>query len=255
MVQVIAEITYKCPAKCPFCPLRNMQRTDTMSIEDYIKALRLFRDFFDGDMAVVLSGGEPSMLENLGDYVRVAKDLGYVVTIVTNGYIPERALEARPDAIEVSIDYFDKKHDKTRGINGLFKNALKILMDAEKYDIQPIVRSIIMKDNIEDIIKLKKFVAMRELAWGEIPVIAMPIRGCPEKLPSKEDIERLMEHEVIVSNNCPAGISSFVLTPSMDVLACIFYRKKLGQLKEFTKEELEEILRNGKKLPRFPCEH
>jgi len=254
MVQVIAEITYKCPAKCPFCPLREMRRTDTMDIEDYVKVLQLFKEHFKEDHAVVLSGGEPSVLENLSEYVSAARDLGYIVTVVTNAFNPERVLRARPDAIEVSIDYFGEKHDKTRGIGGLFKNALKILMDAHRHDIQPIVRATIMNDNCNDIITMRRFLEMRKLVWGEIPVIAMPIKGCPERAPSQNQIKMLIEHGVLVSDNCPAGISSFVVTPSMEVLACIFYRKKLGQLKKFTREELEDAISNGKRLPRFPCE-
>lgn len=251
MVQIITEITYKCPAKCHFCPLREMRRKDTMSLENFTKALDLFSEFFSStENAVVISGGEPSTVQNLEEYVRTARDLNYTVTIVTNAFNPNRIILAKPDAIEISIDYFGKKHDRIRGIDGLFDSALWLVINALRNDIVPIIRSTAMCDNIGDIILLKR---LAESKFDDIPVIAMPIRGHPRLEPSPEQIKELEKAGVIVSNNCPAGISSFVITPNMEILACIFYRKKLGQLIEFTTEELKEALENGRKIPRFPC--
>ena len=225
-----------------------------MPLEHYRKALALFKEFFnDNEPAVVISGGEPSIVENLKDYVVAAKELGYTVTVVTNGYNPVKVLEALPHVVEVSLDYFGEKHDSIRGVKGLFDRAMKLIHQAHfRIGISPVVRSTVMKDNIGDIIKVRKYLDNHMME--EIPVIAMPVRGAPHLAPTPKQLRQLEKHDIIISDNCPAGISSFVIDPDMNVLACIFYRKKLGELRKFTVDELKAIVEEGRKIPRFPCE-
>jgi len=243
MIQVIVEITHYCPCRCPFCTVPKSKKV--MPLEHFRRALECFKEFFQEEMSVVISGGEPSVVDNLRDYVMCAKELGYMVTVATNAYNPSKVLEAEPDLIEVSLDYFGKKHDSVRGVKGLFDNAMKLVRVASG---RVVIRSTAMRDNIADIISIRKYLD------DSIPVIAMPVRGAPDLAPSPDQLEVLERHGVIVSDNCPAGVSSFVVDPDLNVLACIFYRKKLGQLRNFTKEELRKIVDEGAKIPRFPCE-
>jgi len=252
MIQVIAEITYICPCRCSFCIVPKTRKT--MSLGHYRRALALFKEFFnDNKPAVVISGGEPSVVENLEEYVTAAKELEYMVTVATNGYNPAKVLRALPHVVEVSIDYFGEKHDSIRGVKGLFERAMNLIRLAYfRIGIMPVVRSTVMKDNIGDIIRIRKY--LNDLMMEEIPVIAMPVRGAPHLAPASEQLKLLEKHGIIISDNCPAGISSFVIDPDMNVLACIFYRKKLGELRRFTIDELKAIVEEGRRIPRFPCE-
>jgi len=253
MVQLIFEITWNCPCRCPFCPVPKINKI--LPLTDYKRILQLFKQHYsDRDYAVVLSGGEPGTVPSLKDYVDAARELGYEVTIVTNAFNIENILNSSPDLIELSIDYFGERHDDARGVKGLFSNALRLLTLATEMKIPVVIRSTLMKDNIRDILELRSLLDLN--GFNETPIIAMPVRGAPELRPSQQQIEELAEHKgIFISDNCPAGISSFVITPDRDVLACIFYRKKLGQFKKFTKKELDEILKEGAKIPRYPCEN
>ena len=254
MVQVIFEITYTCPGNCPFCPIKKLNLGGKLlPLTDYKRILEVFRRHFDDDeYAAVLSGGEPGTVSFLKDYVDTARRLGYVVTIVTNAFNPKRITEAKPDLIEISIDYFGSKHDETRGVRGLFNRAMNLIAFAERAGIATVVRSTAMKDNIYDIIKLREFLDSNGLR--DVPILVMPVRGAPELKPLPQQLELLNKDGIVVSDNCPAGISSFVVTPDREILACIFYRKKLGQFWRFTKDELEAAVKEGAKLPRFRCE-
>jgi len=254
MVQLIFEITYTCPCNCPFCPIKKLKlEGKLLPLTDYTRILELFKQYYrDDEYAAVLSGGEPGTVSFLKKYVDAARRLGYTVTVVTNAYNIRNILEARPDVIELSIDYFGEKHDKTRGLPGLFNNAMKLITLATRLGIPVVIRSTLMKDNMYDIMKLRKH--LDENGLKEVPIIVMPVRGAKELKPTKHQIEELNNDGIYLSDNCPAGISSFVITPDREVLACIFYRKKLGQFWRFTKEELDNILREGSKIPRFPCE-
>ena len=252
MVQLIFEITWNCPCKCPFCQIPKVNKI--LQLSDYRKVLGLFRRYYEDDeYAVVLSGGEPSIVPSLRRYVEVAQELGFMVTIATNAYNIENVLGSRPDLIEISIDYYGRKHDELRGVEGLFDNAIRLLERASEEGIPTVVRSTLMKDNLRDILELRSF--LNNSGLEETPILVMPVRGVKELKPTQQQIMRLQRYEgIYLSDNCPAGLSSFVVTPELEVLPCIFYRKRLGRFWKFTKEELDEIVREGAKIPRFPCE-
>jgi len=254
MVQVIFEITYSCPGNCPFCPIKRLNLNGKLlPLADYRRILEVFRKYFRSkEYAAVLSGGEPGTVSFLKDYVDVARELGYVDTIATNAFNPKRIIEAKPDLVEVSIDYFGPKHDETRGVKGLFGKAMNLLELATKSGIAAVLRSTAMKNNIHDIIMLREYLDSNSLK--DVPILVMPVRGAPKLKPSPQQLELLNKDGIIVSDNCPAGKTSFVITPDREILACIFYRKKLGQFYRFTKEELEKAVKEGEKIPRFPCE-
>ncbi len=246
MVQVIVEVTWKCPCNCSFCPVPKTGETMPPWM------LRRIADAFDAafkDVAIVISGGEPSVLPNLKEYVDAVRG-SYPVTIATNAYSPESIMAAEPDLVEVSIDYGSVEHDIHRGVQGLFYNALALL---QYFHNKCVVRSTLTKDNAKSIINLR----MRLDAMGlrNVPILVMPVRGRPELKPSKEDIKVLAEYDnIILSDTCPAGISSFVVTPRRTILPCIFYREEIGRLEAFTAEEILNALDKGSRIPRFPCE-
>jgi len=252
MVQLIFEITWFCPAKCAFCLVPKMEIT--LPLSDYRRILEIFRQHYeDSGYAVVLSGGEPSTVPTLKEYVDAARELGYEVTIVTNAFNIRNVLDSRPDVVELSLDYYGSRHDESRGVKGLFDKAMKLVSLAVQNGISVVVRSTLMNDNIQDILKIRGH--LDRCGFKEVPVLGMPVRGAPKLKPSRQQIEELLNIDgIYLSDSCPAGISSFVITPKREVLACIFYRKRLGQFQEFTKDEFDEIIENGAKIPRFPCE-
>jgi len=247
-MQLIAEITYNCPCHCSFCNVP--KSNEIMKISDFSEAINLFKGL-DNDLSIVLSGGEPSIVKNLKEYVLIAKKKNCNVTIVTNAFNIHRIVKAKPDFVEISIDYFGEKHDLSRGVKGLFQNAIKLAEACNFYDIQVIIRATVMNNNIDDIIKIKKLFKEKRI---EAEFLAMPVRGIKKLLPNKNQLKILEENGILIADNCPAGISSFVLTPRMEVLPCIFYRKKLGEINNFSLSEMLEIINKGEKIPRFPCE-
>ncbi|MEM1554773.1 MAG: hypothetical protein QXJ72_07830 [Thermoproteota archaeon] len=249
-MQVITELTWICPAKCPQCPLIQKKQDNIMDLKTYHKVLRFFSkiaDRLNEDKSVVISGGEPSILMRLRSYVNVAHEEGYGVTIVTNGFNVENLIASEADLIELSIDYYGKKHDLHRGLP-LWDKAEKIL---KEYPGEVVIRSTLFKDNLLDIIKIREWA---DSLRRETPVLVMPVRG-QGKLPEEvvETVKGLDKNGIFLSDNCPAGLSSFVVTPELEVLPCIFYRKTLCMLNGFNDDELEVILAKGRELPRFPC--
>ena len=80
-----------CNFKCPFChnaslavragELPNIDEGEVFSL------LRKRKGILDG---VCVSGGEPLLMPDLGDFLGRIKEMGYSVKLDTNGYLPDR---------------------------------------------------------------------------------------------------------------------------------------------------------------------
>lgn len=249
-MHIVAEVTYNCPAKCSFCPLKKETVVRTMPPEKFKLALELFSTYFKGHRKLLtISGGEPSTLKNLKHYVDVARSMGYKTTVVTNGWCPEKILEAQPDFVQISLDYIGSKHDTVRGLN-LWHKILKLLEYIKEGKLKGFIRFTLMNDNLDNLITLRKMLDSMNLK--DLKIFAMPVRGNPSKSPSREDILRAMEYAILPSR-CPAGKGMFVITPDFRVLDCLFHRQELGKLEKFTIAEIEQIVEAGKKIDKYPC--
>jgi MoaA/NifB/PqqE/SkfB family radical SAM enzyme len=76
-----------------------------------------------GFIAYSLWGGEPLLVDGVGDYLKQAKVLGMETTMCTSGrHLAERAKEIGPnlDKLLVSVEAVGEKQDQIRGVPGLF---------------------------------------------------------------------------------------------------------------------------------------
>lgn len=236
---LVFELTYMCPFKCPHCWIRKRSE-HIVSLEKFEDVIRCFRDNVSGKLKLVISGGEPSLIRNLSDYVGIAKGYGYIVTVATAVYNEDVLERARPDWYQVSIDFYGERHDNWRGYKGLFSKAINFAL---RHD-NAFVRSVAMKTNIEDLIRIKETI-------GDKLMLVLPIKGCRELEPTPEQLNVLRKHGIIVGNTCPAGRKLIAITPELDIIPCIFYRKKLGKYR--TCRDLVEALELGAKIKPFPC--
>lgn len=245
-MHLIFEITHKCPAKCPQCKVR--KNPITVDVHTFSRVLTIFKNVPSSRYLLTVSGGEPSVLENLREYVCTGRKLGYSVTVVTNGYNPKRVMEAKPNAVQVSVDYFGEKHDRHRGLK-LWDGVLELLYGIKDRKITGFVRMTLMNDNIEDVRKMHEF--LRE---EEIPakIFGMPVKGVPKKKPSPEQLREAAKY-CILPTGCPVGRGQFVVTPDLQVLDCLFTRNYIGSLNPLDQHSFEELLRRYEKLEPYPC--
>jgi len=251
VVHIIAEITYRCPANCDFCPIKKtvLEKTN-MDLSDFKQALELFMSLPHKRRLLTISGGEPTVMKGLHRFVKTAQDYGFTVTVATNCYNPENLLKAEPDYVQISLDSVNSNHNVSRKLE-LWHKVLEVLNYIKEGKLKGFIRYTLTKENVDDLYRLRS----RLDALGlDIKVFAMPIRGCPDLAPSKKDILKILKDGIAkLPSRCPAGNGQFVLTPNMDVLDCIFHRQVLGKFREFSKSELAEIIENCKKLKPYPC--
>jgi len=252
-MHVIAEVTYICPANCEFCPIRaSGEYGKNMSAEKFKRVLRLFAEYFENSRKLLtISGGEPTVRDDLPKLVKIAKKLGYTVTVATNCAFPDRLIEAKPDWVQISVDYLGSRHDVSRNIEAWF-NIMRVLEWIGEEKLKGFVRFTLMNDNLSDLERLRS--RLDALGLSHVKIYAMPIRGCPDRSPSKEAIEYILKKKIaVLPSRCPAGKGQFVVTADFRVLDCIFHRQELGRLEEFSFDELDEIVENGRSLDPYPC--
>lgn len=85
-----------CNFKCPFCHnghlISDMRATEAISEAEIFEHLKKRRGIIEG---LCISGGEPSLMEDLEEFCKKVKDLGYKIKLDTNG--------SRPDVVEALL--------------------------------------------------------------------------------------------------------------------------------------------------------
>lgn len=121
--------TAGCNMRCPFCHNASLVLPERMS-EDFISPDEVL-SFLDKRKKVLdgvcISGGEPLMQKDIGDFLRKVKNLGYLIKLDTNGTFPKMieqlVEEGLVDYIAMDIKNSPAKYGETVGIK-LFDTTL-----------------------------------------------------------------------------------------------------------------------------------
>lgn len=124
-----------CPWKCPFChnaSLRNVLKSNDFDWEKFINFLKTRIGKLD---AVVFSGGEPLVQDNLKDAIEEVKTLGFEIGLHTGGYRPEHLAKILPlldwVGFDIKAPFVSEKYEQIIGVNHLSKveQSLDLLLD------------------------------------------------------------------------------------------------------------------------------
>lgn len=117
-----------CNFRCPFCHNgQTVLEADTfIPFDDILAYLRQRKGLID---AVVVSGGEPTLMPDLVDKIKQIKELGYLVKLDTNGTNPElvRYLFQNKliDYVAMDIKNSEKKYPLTAGAKNVYMDKIK----------------------------------------------------------------------------------------------------------------------------------
>lgn len=150
--------TYGCNFRCPFChnsPLVTGQAPaqilDENEILDFLKKRS---GLLDG---VTISGGEPLLQKDIGDFIDKVKSLGFLVKLDTNASKPdelERIID-KVDFVAVDIKNSPRKYAETIGlpmidINSIYRSVKIIMESGVDYEFRTtVVKELHTVDDIE----------------------------------------------------------------------------------------------------------
>jgi len=162
-IRVYFEITRKCNLHCKHCFASSTNNEDDLlSKNEIYTILEQMREFRILDIR--FTGGEPTCREDWFDLLKYSKDLGFAVSINTNGVyknqkeILRKLLLLDLNQITISIDGLEKNHDFIRGKNS-FKSAIRSLISFSNAGLPLRVNTVISKRNYQEIPLLLDLVA------------------------------------------------------------------------------------------------
>lgn len=156
-----------CNMRCPFCHnaslVQNIASTPTIPEEEVLSYLAKRKNILEG---VCITGGEPTLYEELPTFISKIKSLGLKVKLDTNGTNPKmiKALVENKliDYIAMDIKNAPDKYKETAGVSSI---DLEAVMESVAFLLSnPIefeFRTTVVKElhDLEDIISIGKWIA------------------------------------------------------------------------------------------------
>ena len=128
--------TNGCNFRCPFCHNASLVRAQDgadISDDEVLEFLKKRQGILEG---VCISGGEPLIHNELKDFIREVKKLGYPVKLDTNGSFPKKLREligeGLVDYVAMDIKNSFEKYNETTGISAdidSIKESIEILIN------------------------------------------------------------------------------------------------------------------------------
>jgi pyruvate formate lyase activating enzyme len=154
--------TIDCNFRCPFCYNINLVfgNVTSFSEEEILSFLKQRQGLLEG---LVISGGEPLLQQDLFDFTKKVKELGYLIKIDTNGMFPERLGELLDntlvDYVAMDIKAPKNKYNKLTGVNVDIKKIEQSIEIIKKHAPDYEFRTTFIPDLLdkEDIIKIGKW--------------------------------------------------------------------------------------------------
>jgi len=116
-----------------------------------------------GVKVIDFTGGEPLLHQDLHLFLKLAKEMGFITTITTNGLLyPKRAelLKGLVDMLHFSLDFADaKQHDEVRGV-GCFDFVMKSIEIAKNLGEKPDILFTAMNENIAELEKVYESICL-----------------------------------------------------------------------------------------------
>ena len=174
------ELTHRCNLSCPYCYLNKNKVKDEMTTDEWINIINQI-PFYS---IVSFVGGEPLLREDFIKILRAcSKRVHHKTHLITNGVLmDDRIVSAivkyKLLLLSVSLDGWMEHHDVERGIKDSSKSAFKRILNnldnlslqckTSRTNIMVDIKTIVLKDNLEDILKLYEFATNRGFEFFSI---------------------------------------------------------------------------------------
>lgn len=198
---LIAELTHRCPLRCPYCsnPLDLDAHRAELSTEEWC---RVFEDAAAlGVLQLHLTGGEPLARKDLESLVAKARALNLYVNLITSG-VPlrrerlEAIRAAGLDAIQLSVQDVERaKSDHIAGYE-CFDDKMQVAAWARELDLPLTLNVVLHRDNIDrtpEVLALGERLGAHRIELANVQYLGWALPNRAALLPSQAQIARARE--------------------------------------------------------------
>lgn len=268
-------LTYRCNAKCGFCDIWE-QPSPYITIENVRANLGDLKKL--GVKVIDFTGGEPLLHRQLPEILSLAKDLGFITTVTSNGLLyPKKAksLAGLIDMLHFSLDsYEQKQHDAMRGV-ACYQSVLSSIDIALELGERPDILFTVFAHNLDQIAPVYENITKP----NNLVLILNPVfnyndveTGSSFTAPELKELRRWRKKPLVYLNDafisliedggnhinnpiCKAGSSTIVISPHNELISPCYHLNK-GQfslennlLNIYAKDEVQKALSMEGKLP------
>jgi len=157
-VLVNLEVTKRCMARCDFCNYWREEPVD--ELKDYRPVIKMLKP-----LIISLTGGEPMLRNDIYDIcLDIKKMPGFTyVLMITTGWnltvdnATRLWMDCGLDQLSISLDFPDERHDKKRGLSGLYKKIEGNIPKLQSRGIDNIILdTVITNENLHEATNLVK---------------------------------------------------------------------------------------------------
>lgn len=195
---LLAELTYRCPLKCPYCsnPLELRLASDELDTAEWTRVLAEAAAL--GVIQVHFSGGEPLVRHDLEELVSHARSLDLYTHLITSGIgADEHRLaclrDAGLDALQISLQDSRLVENDTLAGAPSFEQKCRAIEAARRLDL-PLTLNVVLHrhnlDRIEEVIDLAVKRNVDRLELAHVQYTGWAFRNRAALLPAREQVER-----------------------------------------------------------------
>lgn len=242
--------TKTCNLKCKHCYASSDSKPyeGELTLDESKKFIDDLKEF--NVPALLFSGGEPLMKENILDLLDYANQRKIRSTISTNGTLLDKDIckslkKINLGYVGISLDGIGANHDKFRGVKGAFDSSLRGIRNCIEVGQKVGLRFTINKNNykeLEDIFKLIKEENIPRVCFYHLVYSGRGSKMMEEDI-SKEETRHVLD--LIISKAIEFGPNVEMLTVDNHADAVYTYLKSLEKYKDKSENILRLLKANG----------
>ncbi len=257
LFNVLLELTYQCNLDCFFCYNDRSLQGKPLGLKRYQELLHELVGM--GVLNLILSGGEPLAHPDFWNIGALARELGFVIRIKSNGHAlrPDVARrlkdEVAPFIIDISLHGASAAvHDRQTRVPGSFKRLMQNLEGLREQGLRVKLNATLTSWNEHQLDAMHELADNLGLLLQVDPQVTprddgdrtpQTIRASDAGLQRLEELLRKrnpqagpscdgMESSTGDAKHCGTGSSSLAIDPYGNVYPCVALRRSLGNLHE-----------------------